>query len=110
MDDFFRDYITSIEGKIPTKALVYEGFKKLHDNLNDETVEKICLEIYEYAKLYTNGHYSKDDDKNINVIFKDIKSFKMNVSYPFLLNVYKDYKENNITQSDFIEILKLSEG
>lgn len=110
MDDFFRDYITSIEGKIPTKALVYEGFKKLHDNLNDETVEKICLEIYEYAKLYTNMHYSKDDDKNINVIFKDIKSLKMNVSYPFLLNVYKDYKEMNISQSDFIEILKLSEG
>src|SRR5699024_3938184 len=29
MDDFFRDYITSIEGQIPTKAFVYENFKKL---------------------------------------------------------------------------------
>ncbi len=110
MDDFFRDYITSVESKIPTKILVYEEFKKLHVNLNEENVEEICIEIYNYANLYTNMHYAKDDDKNINIIFKDIKSLKMNVAYPFLLNIYKDYKENKIMKKDFVEILKLSEG
>lgn len=110
MDDFFRDYITSIEGKIPTKALVYEGFKNLHQNLNNVTVEGICFVIYEYAKLYTNMHYGKDEDININTLFKNIKSLRMNVAYPFLLNIYKDYKKDIITKIEFLEILELSEG
>lgn len=39
MDDFFRDYITSIEGQIPTKSLVYENFKRIYNDLSDDTVE-----------------------------------------------------------------------
>lgn len=80
---FFRDYITSIEGQIPTKSLVYENFKRIYDDLSDDTVEDICINIYKSAKLYTNMHYARDESMELNSLFKDIKSLKMNVAYPF---------------------------
>ncbi|MEY8303917.1 GmrSD restriction endonuclease domain-containing protein [Anaerosalibacter bizertensis] len=110
MDDFFRDYITSIEGQIPTKSLVYESFKKLYSDLSNDTVESICTDIYKSAKLYTNMHYAKGESSELNSLFKDIKSLKMNVAYPFLLNVYSDYKEKVISKEEFIEILEYSES
>ncbi|MCG4564174.1 hypothetical protein L0P62_01820 [Anaerosalibacter bizertensis] len=78
MDDFFRDYITSIEGQIPTKSLVYENFKRIYNDLSHDTVEDICSDIYKSAKLYTNMHYARDESMELNSLFRDIKSLKMN--------------------------------
>ncbi len=110
MDDFFRDYITSIEGKIPTKALVYENFKRIYNDLSDDTVEDICSSIYKSARLYTNMHYARDESMELNSLFRDIKSLKMNVAYPFFLNVYSDYKKGIVNKEEFIEILGYSES
>lgn len=110
MDNFFRDYITSIEGKIPTKSKVYEDFKKIHSDLLEDNVLEVGRMLYESAKLYTNMHYSIDEDNDINLLFTNIKVLRMNVAYPFLLRVYEDYKNKVIHKEEFLEILKLSES
>src|SRR5699024_5373397 len=110
MDNFFRDYITSIEGNIPTKSRVYEGFKKIYSDLSEENVFEVGRMLYDSAKLYTNMHYSRDKDHDINLLFTNIKDLRMNVAYPFLLRVYEDYKNKVIHKEEFLEILKLSES
>ncbi len=69
MDDFFRNYITSIEGQIPTKSLVYENFKRIYNDLSDDIVEDICSDIYKSARLYTNMHYTRDESMELNTLF-----------------------------------------
>lgn len=46
----------------------------------------------------------------LNSLFRDIKSLKMNVAYPFLLNVYSDYKERIINKEEFNEKWEEPEG
>ena len=55
-------------------------------------------------------HYARDESMELNSLFRDIKSLKMNVAYPFLLNVYSDYKERIINKEEFNEKLEEPEG
>lgn len=55
-------------------------------------------------------YYAKSGDKELDVIFDDIRQLQMEVAFPFLLKVYADYEANVITKVEFIEILKCCES
>lgn len=110
MDQFFRDYLTYKNGRIPNFKKIYEEFKNYHKNITSDTVESFCKDLYINAKYYTNIYYAKSGEKELDIIFRDIAELKMEVSFPFLLKIYADYEKGNITKNQFCEVLKCCES
>lgn len=110
MDQFFRDYLTYKNGRIPNFKKIYEEFKNYHKNISSDTVESFCKDLYINAKYYTNIYYAKSGEKELDIIFRDIAELKMEVSFPFLLNIYADYDKGNISKEQFCEVLKSCES
>ena len=110
-DRYMRDYLTIRIGKIPNIAAVYSEFKKYARNIHNSTITDLVKEIYIYSKYYAKLTLNiKEDDLKLTELFHNIIELKVDVAYPFLLQVYNDYANNILSKEDFIEILKLLES
>ncbi|MCX6680459.1 MAG: DUF262 domain-containing protein [Methanothrix sp.] len=118
IDRFFRDYLTiKKNGIIPTFREIYFVFQRYYvDRSINEDIKNIVDDIYEYSKYYIYlQSTSKEDDKDataksIRSILNDIKDLKVDVAYPFLMEVYNDCIQELIGKGGLIEILKLIES
>lgn len=108
-DRFFRDYLTIKTNKIPNFYEIYQSFKDFAEN-KKYNIKGFVEEIYYYAKIFSKIASKREEDKDLYEIFEDIEELKVEVSYPFIMQVYKDYKENKIDKDVLIEILKLIES
>jgi len=108
-DRFMRDYLTLKMGRIPNINHVYSTFKDYVYQQKDTSVQQIVADIYQYSKYFVKLALQTEADKEINQILIDINTLKVDVSYPFLLEVYNDYEQGKIFKADFILILKLIE-
>jgi uncharacterized protein with ParB-like and HNH nuclease domain len=105
--DFIRHFLTVKSRKIPPKAKVYQIFKSEHV-LNEIDLETTLNELLEFASYY--GHLINPDNeisRKIRTQIKYINKIEINVSYPFLLEVYRDYKSKTIDENTFIKVLEL---
>lgn len=109
-DRFMRDFLTLKTGRIPNINNVYSTFKEYVYQQKDTSVQQIVTEIYQYSKYFVKLAFQTETDKEINQILIDINTLKVDVSYPFLLEVYADYEQGRILKDDFISILKLVES
>jgi uncharacterized protein with ParB-like and HNH nuclease domain/predicted transport protein len=110
-DRFIRDYLTiKNSGKIPIIGEVYADFKNYVRNLKEEDIKNIVADIYLYSKYFVKLTFLKEDDEEIRKILSDIKDLRVDVAYPFLLEVYDDYRQQRITREEFLEVLKLVES
>jgi len=107
-DRFMRDYLTIKTGKIPNIKDVYSAFKLYTRKFKD--IKKLVADIYKYSNYFVNIALEKEQDDEIRVVFSDINTLKVDVSYPFLLQVYEDYKQERITKEEFMQILKYIES
>lgn len=109
-DRFMRDYLTVKTGRIPNIRSVYTDFKEYVSQQKNVDIESILKDIYQYSKYFVHLAFQTEKDKEINDILKDINSLKVDVSYPFLLEVYDDFNIQKISKDEFISILKLVES
>ncbi|MEK4206442.1 DUF262 and DUF1524 domain-containing protein [Paenibacillus sp. FSL R10-2788] len=109
-DRFMRDYLTVKTGRIPNINDVYSSFKSYSYSLKDISIEQIVKDIYCYSKYFVKLAFEKEADVDINQIFSDINTLKVDVSYPFLLEVYDDFENGNLLKEEFVAILKLVES
>jgi len=107
-DRFMRDYLTIKTEKIPNIKDVYSAFKLYAQNFKD--IKELVADIYKYSKYFVNIALEKEEDNEIKTVFSDINILKVDVSYPFLLQIYEDYKQERITKEEFIQILKYIES
>ena len=107
-DRFMRDYLTIKTGKIPNIKDVYSAFKLYTQKFID--IKELVADVYKYSKYFVNIALEKEQDDEIRVVFSDINTLKVDVSYPFLLQVYEDYKQERITKEEFMQILKYIES
>ena len=107
-DRFMRDYLTIKTEKIPNIKDVYSTFKLYTQNFKD--IKELVADIYKYSKYFVNIALEKEQDNGIKTIFSDINILKVDVSYPFLLQIYEDYKQERITKEEFMQILKYIES
>ena len=107
MDDFFRDYLTMKQSKIPKKDEVYEDLKDYYNSNNCINTREFCEDIYSNAKNYANIIFVNGDNKKFVKLYQDINELKMVVSYPFLLKVHNDFNKGLISEEELIEIMKL---
>ena len=111
-DQFIRYYltITSKAGAIPNIRDVYNGFKSYMQKNSELSIEEIIKDIYRYSKYFVSIAFEKENNQKLKKIIEDINYLKVDVAYPFLLEVYDDWIHNLINQEDLLEIFKLVES
>jgi uncharacterized protein with ParB-like and HNH nuclease domain/predicted transport protein len=109
-DRFMRDFLTIKTGSIPRINEVYEEFKTYTREHKAISIKDVVGDIYVYAKHFINTALEKETDKGLKELFSDINTLKVDVAYPFILELYDDYQKKRISRDELIEILKLIES
>jgi uncharacterized protein with ParB-like and HNH nuclease domain len=63
-------------------------------------------DLEKYSTFFVRVCLCKDPDSDLNALWKELKVQRVDVSLPFILNVYKDYDNNELSKEDFITIIK----
>ncbi|MBN2146667.1 MAG: DUF262 domain-containing protein [Anaerolineales bacterium] len=113
-DRFMRHYLTikSKTGEIPNIDQVYESFKT-HARSTDiayQGVDVLVADIHAYAGYYCNMVLGKEPRKDLSDAFQDLREFKVDVAYPFLLELYQDYQDGVLDKKDFLQAIRLVES
>jgi uncharacterized protein with ParB-like and HNH nuclease domain/predicted transport protein len=106
LDSFFRDYLTMKLGRIPRKNEVYKEFCAFH-NGSGLTIRDLCLDIYSFAKHYSDMYFARSSDAVLRSLYSDMKAIRMEVAYPFLLKIHDDCDNDLITIKELREIVRL---
>lgn len=108
VSDYIRDYLTLRNKKIPNKNKVYAEFKSLYANKKDEAynqeLENIKSLSIHYKKFINPSTVS---DSIIRKELEYINRLEINVTYPFLLQVFEDTENGMLIKEDLIRVLKL---
>ena len=108
-DGFMRHYLTLKTGEIPNVRAVYEAFKG-HARSPDMTaggVDTLVADIHTYATYYCAMALGKEQDIDLAPAFKDLLDLKVDVAFPFLLELYDDYVQGRLLKADFIQAVRL---
>lgn len=109
-DRFMRDYLTVKQGSIPNIDRVYASFKNYHRSQSGMSISDIVKDIYRYAAYFLKVALLQEKDQDIKDVLNDIYTLKVDVAYPFLLEVYGDYADKRLAKKDLITILRLVES
>ena len=111
-DSFMRHYLTLKTGEIPKIRAVYEAFKSYSQTskIISAGVDALVADIHSFADYYCAMALDQEPDKALSDTFRDLRELKVDVAYPFLLELYSDYKNNVLGQSDFNAAVRLIEA
>lgn len=115
-DAFMRHYLTVKTGEIPNINAVYDAFK-MHahtsrpDTTNEDAhVEALVRDIREYTRYFCAMALGKETDPELSRAFHDLRELKVDVAYPFLLDMYRDYAVGVLAKGDFVRSVRLVEA
>lgn len=109
-DRFMRDYLTIKNGRIPNMDDVYTEFKKyVHAQVNS-TIEQIVEDVHKYSVYYIALAFENAEDRLINDSIKNINYLRVDVSYPFLMEIYRDYIDGIVSRNEFLKVISLVES
>lgn len=111
-DGFMRHYLTVKTGDIPRLDEVYEAFKAHARSIGatDAGVEPLVKEIRDYARYFCAMALGAEDDPDLRLAFHDLRELKVEVAYPFLLELYHDYVVEVLGKEEFAEAIRLIEA
>jgi uncharacterized protein with ParB-like and HNH nuclease domain/predicted transport protein len=115
-DAFMRHYLTVRTGEIPNTNEVYEAFKgharASRANFSDDNshIESLVREIRDYAKHFCAMALGSEQDADLKIAFHDLRELRVEVAYPFLLELYHDYKTGRLTKADLLGSVRLVEA
>ncbi len=111
-DKFMRHYLTLKTGEIPNVRAVYEAFKghARSPEVVSIGVDGLVADIHTFAKHYCAMALGQESDKALAAAFQDLRELKVDVAYPFLLELYHAYSTGVLSQPDFAEAVRLVEA
>jgi uncharacterized protein with ParB-like and HNH nuclease domain/predicted transport protein len=111
-DRFMRHYLTIKTGEIPNIDKVYESFKTYarSTEIAAQGVDSLVADIHAFAGYYCCMVLGKETRKELGEAFQDLREFKVDVAYPFLLELYQDYRNDTLTEKDFLQAVRLVES
>ncbi len=111
-DRFMRHYLTLKTGEIPNIKAVYEAFKgHAHSpEIAAAGVDALVADIHAYADYYCAMALGKEPDKDLAPAFQDLRELKVEVAFPFLLELYDDYAQGRLRKEDFVRAVRLVEA
>ena len=99
--------VTKTTNYVFEKNEPYEYFRRYVETMNKyKPMEKIFMDLEKFAKLYKDIINLNFSDACIKNLFISIKTSNANDALPFLLELYGDYVDHNITESVFIDLLE----
>ena len=115
-DAFMRHYLTVKTGEIPNINAVYDTFKEYSrlsrtKAVDDKShIEELIHDIRDYAKYYCAMVLGAENDHDLKLAFHDLRELKVDVAYPFLLELYHDYKIGTLSKDDFLATIRMTES
>jgi uncharacterized protein with ParB-like and HNH nuclease domain len=111
-DAFMRHYLTFKTGEIPNVRAVYEAFKAhaRAPKVARAGVDALIADIHSFAGYYCALALGQEPDKMLAAAFQDLREMKVDVAYPFLLEVYSDYAQGMLSSAEFAQVVRLVEA
>jgi uncharacterized protein with ParB-like and HNH nuclease domain/predicted transport protein len=111
-DSFMRHYLTVKTGEIPRIDEVYEAFKQhsRRAEVASAGVDSLVAEIHAFARYFCAMALGRETDKQLGMAFKDLRELKVDVAYPFMLELYHDYQHGTLSREDFYSAIRLIEA
>ena len=108
-DRFMRDYLTMKTGQIPKIDRVYESFKALAQASELSNAELVA-DVYHHSKHWVQLAFDRADDPALREAIADLNQLKVDVAYPFLMDVLEDHAQGKITDAELLEVVRLVES
>jgi len=111
-DAFMRHYLIVKTGEIPNVRAVYEAFKAYarSPKIAEAGVEELVRDIRKFARYFCAMALDSETYPDLKVAFQDLRELKVDVAYPFLLELYCDYDGEVLSASDFVAAVRLVEA
>lgn len=108
-DAFMRHYLTAKTGEIPNVREVYVAFKAFARGLTGDTRDLVA-DIHAYASYYCAMALGAEGDAALKQAFHDLRELKVDVAYPFLLDVYHDHKQGRLSSDEVLQVVRQVES
>jgi uncharacterized protein with ParB-like and HNH nuclease domain/predicted transport protein len=110
-DRFMRDYLTVKTGEIPNIKAVYEEFKKYASGSGaTHGIDALISEVHTFARYYCAMALGREGDPALARTFQRFRELNVDVAYPFLLELYRDYAAGDLAHREFIGLVELVES
>jgi len=111
-DGFMRHYLTVKTGDIPNVREVYEAFKAYarFTKTAQAGVEALVADIRTFSRYFCAMALGAETDADLKLAFHDLRELKVDVAYPFLLELYHDYSTGAFSGADFVSAVRLVES
>ncbi len=111
-DNFMRHYLTLKIGEVPKLDKVYEVFKTYARSpaMEKAGLEALLSDIRDFARYFCAMALSAEKDQSLSWAFHDLRELKVEVAYPFLLELYGDYSGAVLSKEDFLTAVRLVEA
>jgi uncharacterized protein with ParB-like and HNH nuclease domain/predicted transport protein len=111
-DGFMRYFLTVKTGTLPNVGEVYDTFKQhaRSPQVAEAGVESLVTDIRNYARYFCAMTLGAEPNAALKVAFQDLRELKVDVAYPFLLELYRDYDLKLLSQADFLIAVRLVES
>src|SRR5215217_2193261 len=111
-DAFMRHYLTVKTGEIPNVNEVYEAFKSYarRPDIAAAGVQFLVKDLRDFASYFCAMALGHEDEPELKSAFLDLRELRVDVAYPFLLELYRDYANGTLSRADFIQAVRLVEA
>jgi len=111
-DAFMRHYLTVKTGEIPRLNEIYDAFKAHSRSqvVAEFGVEELVKDVRHFAHYFCAMALGAESDPDLKLAFHDLRELKVDVAYPFLLELYHDYRQGILKTTDFLRIVRLVES
>jgi uncharacterized protein with ParB-like and HNH nuclease domain/predicted transport protein len=111
-DSFMRHYLTVKTAEIPNVREVYEAFKQYARSPKTAAagVEALVADIRAFAGYYCAMALGSEPDFDLKAAFHDIRELKVDVAFPFLLELYGDYVAQNHAKGELLQAARWVES
>jgi len=106
-DKFIRDYLIVKTNKKIKFENIYTEFKiyASQTDLND-----LVIDIHKYALYFESIAFGGEENPKLQASFESLRSMDYDVTDSFMLHLYRDYDEHNLSTDDFCSIIKYTES
>jgi uncharacterized protein with ParB-like and HNH nuclease domain/predicted transport protein len=111
-DAFMRNYLTVKTGEIPRESEVYEAFKDFSRTADvlSAGIEALVKDIRSFSKYFCAMALGTEREPELKLAFHDLRELKVDVAYPFLLELYRDYDGGALSRDDFLSAVRMIES
>ena len=111
-DGFMRYFLTVKTGTLPNVGEVYNTFKQHAQSpqVAEAGVESLVADIRNYARYFCAMTLGAEPNAALKIAFQDLRELKVDVAYPFLMELYRDYDLKLLSQADFLTAVRLVES